>query len=654
MDCSPNGTEYGVNLGGIPDWSTEQTFVDLQRRARKWIVHKTVFGTAWAELNQSDVHLSDDGYPLFLEINKKVGTFLTRDLNARFPNGDYVCLYDGDGFLEFWFNDVKITRREAGRIEMTVSHKTEMNNGIYYNILRTNPSNPIRNVRLMEARYEHTYEAFPYHPTFLEFMRKFKTIRFMPWSNVFDDVDVDWPNRTQNSFYTFTLRTGVSIEQQVHLCNVLGANPWFNLPHRATDEYIKKWATYVRDNLRPDVTIYIEVGNECWGSGGAHACGNYAQTQGYALNYTIKSMNNYYTKELQARICYHARTGHYYKNLILEVFNETNQDTGRIKLVIGSQAAWSGPIEVFFLCNGDFYKSYDVVAIAPYWSASMKYDNGSLVSVEEFFSRVVYEGIQDAVRITKIVGSIVNNKTEGRMKFAFYEAGPDFSSLTETSNTALTELSIKVHRDPRIYDGLRMYLGNVTQIPNLKLDVYNHFYTAGVYSKYGCWGLIESSDMDWNESPKYKAYLDHIDSEQICQWKEKDYNCVSNCTSKGVCTPNPLTNKKEICACSFGAEGEFCEKFNYIKSERCTYLCSGHGKCEFNHTESFYMVYTCHCDVGYYGYGCEIFDCPNDCNYNGKCVDNDTCSCFRGFKGKYCNIDCGCNKHGVCALDSNQ
>ena len=30
------------------------------------------------------------------------------------------------------------------------------------------------------------------------------------------------------------------------------------------DLYIKNWATYVRDNLRPDVTIYIEQGNECW------------------------------------------------------------------------------------------------------------------------------------------------------------------------------------------------------------------------------------------------------------------------------------------------------------------------------------------------------------------------------------------------------
>ena len=98
-----------MNLEGIPDWSPEVTFLDLQRRARKWLVHKAVFQTAWAELNQEDIQLREDGYPKYLEIGKMIGTFLVRDVDARFPNGHYICLYDGDGTLEFWFNDHKIT-----------------------------------------------------------------------------------------------------------------------------------------------------------------------------------------------------------------------------------------------------------------------------------------------------------------------------------------------------------------------------------------------------------------------------------------------------------------------------------------------------------------------------------------------------------------
>ncbi|CAF0900053.1 unnamed protein product [Brachionus calyciflorus] len=653
LDCAPNKTEYAMNLADIPDWSTELTFVDLQRRARKWLAHKLVYPTAWAELDQNDIQLSEDGYPIYIEINKQIGTFLTRDLKAHYPNGKYICLYDGDGFLNFWFEDVQITHRSAGRIEFTVTHKTEMNNGIYYNIIRTNPSNPIRNIRIMEAKFEQTYQDFPFYPAFLEFLRKFKTIRFMPWSRVFEDVDVDWMNRTTDSFYTFTLRTGVSLEKQVLLCNILGINPWFNLPHRASDEYIRNWATYVRDNLRPDVKIYIEVGNECWGTGGSHPCGNYAQKMGFTQNYTIKSQQNYFSPNYQGQICYHAMTGKKFKDLIIEVFNETYQNTDRINLIFGSQAAWSGPTEVFFLCNGDYFKSYDMIAIAPYMSAPLKKDDGSLVTLEEFYETTVYQSIENAVRVTEKIGILIKNKTEGKMKFGLYEAGPDFSSLTDTANTELTELSFKIHRDPRMYEALRLYLTNITRIKDVNLDMFSYFISNGLCSKYGCWGILESTDSDWTTSPKYKAYMEHIDSEATCEWEERENNCHLNCSSNGVCGPNLVTGKKEICSCTFGAQGEFCEQPNYIISTRCTYQCSGHGVCEFNHTEGFYSVHTCHCQTGYFGYGCEIFECKDNCNFNGKCVDNNTCSCFRGYKGINCEIDCGCSTHGNCSKDSN-
>ncbi|RNA10793.1 PA14 domain-containing [Brachionus plicatilis] len=653
LDCASNKTEYAMNLADIPDWSTELTFVDLHRRARKWIAHKMAYASLWGELDPEDVQLSEDGYPIYLEIDKQIGTFMTRDLKAHYPNGKYVCLYDGDGYLYFWFEDVEITYRGAGRIEFTVTHKTEMNNGIYYNIIRTNPSNPIRNVRIMEAKFESTYQDFPFYPTYLEFLRKFKTLRFMPWSSVFEDVDVDWSNRTTDSFYTYTLRTGVSLEKQVLLCNTLGANPWFNLPHRASDNYIRKWAAYVRDNLRPDVKIYLEVGNECWGTGGSHVCGNYAQKMGYIQNYTIKAMQNYYSLNYQGQICYHAMTGKKYKDLIIEVFNETNQNPERINLIFGSQAAWTGPTEVFFLCNGDFYKSYDMLTVAPYMSASLNKEDESLVSLEEFYNTTVYEAIENAVKVTRIIGILVKNKTEGKMKFGLYEAGPDFSSLRDTSNTELTDLSFKIHRDPRMYHALKLYLTNLTKMPDVNIDVFAYFISAGVCSIYGCWGMIESSDANWTASPKYKAYMDHIDSEAICNWQEREYNCQMNCSSSGVCAPDPLTGKKEFCSCTFGSQGEYCEQPNYVVSERCTYECSGHGVCDYNHTEGFYIVHICHCHAGYSGYGCEIFSCTDNCNFNGKCVDNDTCSCFRGYKGKNCEIDCGCNNHGVCSSDSN-
>jgi hypothetical protein len=50
----------------------------------------------------------------------------------------------------------------------------------------------------------------------------------------------------------------------VALANELGADPWFTLPHRATDAYIRRFAETVRDRLAPGLRAYVELSNEVW------------------------------------------------------------------------------------------------------------------------------------------------------------------------------------------------------------------------------------------------------------------------------------------------------------------------------------------------------------------------------------------------------
>ena len=65
-------------------------------------------------------------------------------------------------------------------------------------------------------------------------MKKYSQLRFMPWSNTETVGPIDWSMRTTNAYYSFNQKTGVSIEMQVNLCNTLGADPWFNIPHEAS------------------------------------------------------------------------------------------------------------------------------------------------------------------------------------------------------------------------------------------------------------------------------------------------------------------------------------------------------------------------------------------------------------------------------------
>ncbi len=58
--------------------------------------------------------------------------------------------------------------------------------------------------------------------------------------------------------------SGVPLEVMVALANQIGADPWFNIPHFATDDFVREFAEYVRDNVDPGLQIHIEYSNEAW------------------------------------------------------------------------------------------------------------------------------------------------------------------------------------------------------------------------------------------------------------------------------------------------------------------------------------------------------------------------------------------------------
>lgn len=84
-----------------------------------------------------------------------VGKLLLRDLKGYYPSikqtNQYVLLYDGGGVITLGF-DASATEISAGRIKFTVKPSTVRDNGIYVQILQTNPSNPVQNIRVVLAQ----------------------------------------------------------------------------------------------------------------------------------------------------------------------------------------------------------------------------------------------------------------------------------------------------------------------------------------------------------------------------------------------------------------------------------------------------------------------------------------------------------------------
>jgi hypothetical protein len=112
----------------------------------------------------------------------------------------------------------------------------------------------------------------------------------------------------------------------VHLANLVGSDPWFNMPHLADDAYIQSFATYVRNNLDPALTVRVEYSNEWWNW-------NFQQTQWLKA----QTQAHWGVENYEAVLSYGAKMATNMAVIWREVFAQ--EPEGRLLAVLGSQAA---------------------------------------------------------------------------------------------------------------------------------------------------------------------------------------------------------------------------------------------------------------------------------------------------------------------------
>lgn len=213
-DCTiytrPTGqNKIGVNVQGVSYWTTQHPFIDLHREGSDWVYFLINGGWSSGDAYKSQVRFDSNGYPTYLPPGIAVGTLMARDVKTHYDPGNYTILYDGDGVLSFGLFDVKSVIYGVGKCILTVSPTTNMNNGILVRIDRTNPSNYIRNIRVIRPGYENTWWTQTYSPLLLEKLAPFGTIRFMDWTNTNGQTDSVWADRVQVSHRTYT-KNGVA------------------------------------------------------------------------------------------------------------------------------------------------------------------------------------------------------------------------------------------------------------------------------------------------------------------------------------------------------------------------------------------------------------------------------------------------------------
>ncbi len=330
---------------------------------------------------------------------------------------------------------------------------------------------------------------------------KFSSIRFMNFSmtngcDTLYPARMNWKNRkhkddaSQDRIIPIGKTDGGAWEYAIELCNLVKMDPWINIPISVDSEYIANAAQLFRDNLSPNLHVYVESSNEVWNGAPDFDQSSYNQEEAKALK--LQEHEN------------HARRTVQIAKIFSQVFGSGSLNS-KVRVVLCSHKPmlkwWVVPMLKYVS------KTFGPPKNFIYAIACQTYFNGSAaagVSVDEILSNCHDD-------IAAQIDETGKTDTSGRVQwiklakdsglaggFCSYEGGPDHGG----GGTDNITNRITAERDPRM--GSVWTYNMDTAFFKLGANLGMQFTLSSAYTRYGCWGLTDDiTNPDRNS--KYKA-----------------------------------------------------------------------------------------------------------------------------------------------------
>ena len=296
----------GYNLDFPGEWSRLRPFIDLMHNARPWA------GVCAAADPHCDPYrhliLDAQGWPRSLQYrdNPSLSYAHVESVFSTVTGGPevgkvFVATWEGTGQLEL-FGGEPLSNDAAHR---RITFKFQGGNTIV-RILRTDPQQNgsyVRNLRVFRADFESLLaRGETFNPEMLAYLQPFGSLRFMDWmlTNDPEEREARWSERPRPEVFPWIRQPldpaapcdtseqpacrrigGYPVEVMVELANRLEADPHFNIPYRADDDWVSQFATYVRDHLARNLRATVEYSNEVWNWGFPQA--DYAKREAQKL-----------------------------------------------------------------------------------------------------------------------------------------------------------------------------------------------------------------------------------------------------------------------------------------------------------------------------------------------------------------------------------
>ena len=530
----------GINTNEVLDDDASAPFVDVFRDS-------TPFEEARPWLTKGKIIYDKDGWPTNLNGGQVGARFINKLPAGTIPDGNYVVLYDGVGTLKYG-NDAKLISKTPGREVISIKAGPDKELRATLLITQSDTRNPLRNIRVLmpggicsNNPYKRVYSkkscqrsqflSFEKHsariifnPDYLNYMKDFKVLRFMNMAGITRNPIKEWSKRPQMSKSTWggkpTVR-GAPLEIMVALANQNNSDAWFSLPHAANDHYLRKFAQYVRDNLKPGLKAYVEYTNEAWNTIFDQA--HYMKDMGLKLGLDTDRDKAGYK---------------YYSFRSVQVFNIFEQEFRGTQRLVRVMGGWTGYTRLTEMLLGyrDAYKKTDAFAIGPYFYGSHSALK-KIRSVNDIFKMLYDPKLPFSIPgVEKLVGKHAKLAKDYGVSLIAYEGG---QHLVDWKNRDITKSPTKhyiaANRDWRMAKAYKDFLDGWKRAGG---QTFISFSAPRTYQWFGSWGTREYLTQPDRKAPKHRALMSFIKSNR-CWWKNCSNPQIAR-FAKPARNPNPI------------------------------------------------------------------------------------------------------------------
>lgn len=480
----------GTNLSGFADWVPERPLKNLMKHVRPEPIAFNDDCFCWSNGNLSLLQFDADGYPTQVPqmangVPNKVRYVISSE-GANLPPGEtYVLLYDGTGSLAVG-GGVTVTGNALGRIQFSV----DVVGNIFFMINASQMGDHVRNIRILRLADEFAdLDAEPFYEGFLDKIRPFKALRFMDWGHTNGNPVVHWEDRTSLTHFTYATETGVPYEMMVKLANQLEKDVWLCVPHAADSNYVAQMAALFRDQLDPDLTIYLEYSNEVW---------NWIFAQAH-FNADNAPSNLNYGRAMAQRAGQTFRTWHL-------VFGA---EKSRVKRVLGLQGGFNYLNEQILsqLDPAD----WDYGSPTSYIGLDHGNTGNPVLTPSSTPADIIENARNNWASFRPVLWQDYNNVKLFGKKIVNYEGGQHFVGNVFGVPYAYQQAMWDAQYTPEIY---ALYDDMLDTIRTWGSRLFGNFSLASRQeSVYGSWGVLNDIDIQppyLETAPKYQALLDNI------------------------------------------------------------------------------------------------------------------------------------------------